>query len=426
MATAVLTGRLLLVAVLLLVLAGAAAAVPQGPDDSPAAMGRDGLAATPPMGWNSWNAFGCDIDEAKIRGVADALVASGMRDAGYRYLVVDDCWFDPRRGPDGQLRAAPDRFPGGIPALVRYVHERGLRFGIYLSPATRTCAQYAGDYPGATGSRGHEVQDAGTIAAWGADYLKYDWCSPSGDLGDLVAGFRLMRDALRATGRPIVYSINANSHQDANPGETHDWSGLANLSRTTQDITAAWHTGLRGAGCLGISDIIEVNAALAARAGPGHWNDPDMLEIGVPGTEGLPGLTPAEARTHLGMWAMMAAPLIAGNDVRSMDAATRDLLTNRDVIAVDQDRLGRQGRRIRGTDVQVWVRPLVEGVAVAVYNRGDATADMAATTAEVGLPPARGYLVRDAWSGRQWTSTGALTAAVGAHDTALLVVRPLP
>jgi alpha-galactosidase len=411
-------------AVLSLVLSAAVAAAPQGPDDNPAAMGRGGLAATPPMGWNSWNGFGCDIDETRVRGIADALVATGMRDVGYRYLVIDDCWFDPRRGPDGLLRAAPDRFPSGMPAVARYVHDRGLAFGLYLSPAERTCAQYAGSYPGATGSRGHETQDAATLASWGVDYLKYDWCSATGSLDDQVAAFRRMRDALRATGRPILYGINANSNQSDNPGETHDWSGLANLSRTTQDITAAWDTGRGNPGAQGVCNIIEVNAALATRAGPGHWNDPDMLEVGVPGADGRPALTAAEQRTHLGMWAMMAAPLIAGNDLRAMDPATRELLTNRDVVAVDQDPLGRQGRRIAGIDTQVWAKPVAGGVAVALYNRGATATGMSTTATQVGLPPARGYLVRDAFGGRRWTSTGTFTAQVDAHDTALLLVEP--
>ena len=293
------------------------------------------------MGWNSWNSFGCGIDERLIRDTADHLVSSGMRDAGYRYLVVDDCWFDPRRDADGRLRADPVRFPGGVRALADYVHSRGLEFGLYEVPTDRTCAQRAGTYPGATGSRGHEQQDARTFADWGVDYLKYDNCNNQGIPAQ--QRYSAMGEALRATGRPIVYSV-------CEWGENEPWTWApevgAHLWRTTDDIKPAWETGNGNDAPMGVADIVDVNRDLADYAGPGDWNDPDMLEVGVRGDADYPGLTGEEAKAHFSLWSMMAAPLIAGNDVRAMPGEVRDVLTNREVIAVNQDPLGEQARVI--------------------------------------------------------------------------------
>ncbi len=199
-------------------------------------------ALTPPLGWNSWNSFGCGVTEAQIRETTDAMVSSGMREAGYRYVVVDDCWFDPQRDAAGNLRANPAKFPSGMKALGDYIHNKGLKFGIYQVPGERTCAQTSGAYPGSTGSRGHETQDAATFASWGVDYLKYDWCSSSGTRDEQVARFTLMRDALRATGRPIVYSINPNSFHDIT-GATYNWGEVADLWRTTEDLLDIWQNG---------------------------------------------------------------------------------------------------------------------------------------------------------------------------------------
>ena len=222
----------------LAVLAAAGVVLPA----SPAAALDNGVARTPPMGWNSWNTFGCNINETLIRQTADAMVSSGLRDLGYQYVIVDDCWFNPNRDGAGNLQGDPSRFPSGMRALGDYLHVRNLKFGIYQVPADKTCAQYFGAYPGATGSRGHEVQDARQFAAWGVDYLKYDWCSPDGSIDDQVTTFAKMRDALAASGRPIVYSINPNSIH-AKTGPQRNWGDVANLWRTTEDITNAWNTG---------------------------------------------------------------------------------------------------------------------------------------------------------------------------------------
>ncbi|WP_189788726.1 glycoside hydrolase family 27 protein, partial [Streptomyces capitiformicae] len=196
-------------------------------------------ALTPPLGWNSWNSFGCGITEAQVRQAADTMVSSGMRDAGYQYVVVDDCWFDPERDAAGNLRANPTKFPSGMKALGDYIHSKGLKFGIYQAPNEVTCAQGVGTYPGRTGSKDHEAQDAATFASWGVDYLKYDWCSGSGTLSEQVARFTIMRDALRATGRPIVYSINSNSFH-APTGDKYNWGEVADVWRTTEDLLDIW------------------------------------------------------------------------------------------------------------------------------------------------------------------------------------------
>ena len=378
---------------------------------------------TPPMGWNSWNTFGCDIDEGKIKASADALVASGMRDAGYRYVIVDDCWYEPERDAQDRLRASRQRFPSGMPALGDYLHARGLRFGLYMSPNAYTCAQYTRSYPGATGSGGHEYEDAATFASWGVDYLKYDWCTPGGTEAGENTAFATMRDALASTGRPIVYSINPNSDFPGQPGETRSWCGIAALTRTTQDIQPVWYTGNHHVSPMGIRDIIEVNAPLTSRSHPGCWNDPDMLEVGVRGVNGYPGLSPDETRTHLSMWAMMAAPLIAGNDLTRMTAFDRQILTTREVLAVDQDPLGRAATRITGGDQQVWTKPLLDGVAVALYNRSDQPVRMTTTVHDLGLPPGR-FRVQDLWDGRQWSTDHSLEALVPAHGTALFRLQP--
>lgn len=381
------------------------------------------VASTPPMGWDSWNSFGCNINEARIRATADALVSSGMRDAGYRYVIVDDCWYAPDRDAAGNLRPNPQRFPGGMAALGAYLHARGLKFGLYMSPNVSTCAQYAGSYPGRTGSGGHEYQDARTFAAWGVDYLKYDWCFPGGSAQGMRIAFATMRDALAATGRHIVYSINPNSDFPGTPGATGSWCGIATLTRITQDIQPVWDGGTPNAFPMGISNIIEADANLATRVRPGCWNDPDMLEVGVRNVLGYSGLTTEEAKTHLTMWAMMAAPLIAGNDLTTMTASDLRILTAREILSVDQDRLGRAAIRIVGGDHQIWVKPLVDGTALALYNPSEQPAPLTATLHELALAPGR-YRVRDLWTGTSWTTDDDITALVPAHGTALLRLTP--
>ncbi len=388
-----------------------------------------GVAPTPPMGWNSWNSYGCTVNARAVEQAADTMVASGMRDAGYRYVVVDDCWFLPQRTSSGALQVDPKRFPQGMRALADYVHARGLKFGIYESPNARTCAQIAGTYPGSTGSAGHEAADARTFASWGVDYLKYDWCSPDSDLDRQIADFTRMRDALRATGRPIVYSINPNSDvPEAPPGTLFDWSGIGTLWRTTNDALPGWALDQGLAGDQGIREILDTAPWWAARTGPGHWADPDMLAVGVAGVAGTayPGLTPAEERTQFGMWSLLAAPLIAGNALPYMDETTWRLLIDRDVIAVDQDPLAAPATVVPGTGGKVWRRTLSDGsVAVALWNNGDTDARISVPTADIGLPAANDYFARNLWNGTQTPVGNSIAAQVSAHDTVLLRIGPI-
>lgn len=368
----------------------------------------NGLALTPPMGWNSWNKFACDVNEKIVRDTADAMVSSGMRDAGYQYVVVDDCWQGPRDA-NGFITADPQRFPSGIRALADYVHSRGLRFGIYSDAGRLTCG-------GRSGSEGHEYQDALTYARWGADYLKYDWCS-TGDRNPKEA-YAVMADALRRSGRAIVFSM-------CEWGTAIPWlwaKNTGNLWRTTGDIWDSFsakdpaHEWAHP-----MLEIADLNEPLAGFAGPGHWNDPDMLEVGNG------GMTPDEYRSHFSLWAMMAAPLIAGNDVAHMDEITRSILLNKEVIAIDQDALGRQGRRIfKQGDEEVWTKPLADGgFAVLLFNRGNVPSLIKATSAQLALPsPFRGR-VRDLWRHRnrgRWL--GEVFATVAPHGVEMFRITP--
>ncbi|WP_432705197.1 glycoside hydrolase family 27 protein [Actinoplanes regularis] len=391
----------------LLLLAGTAATLP-----ATAAQALDnGVARTPPMGWNSWNTFGCNISETLIRQMADAMVSSGMRDLGYQYVVVDDCWFNPNRDSSGNLQGDPTRFPSGMKALGDYLHGKGLKFGIYQGPLDKTCAQYFNSYPGATGSQGHEAQDARQFAAWGVDYLKYDWCSPTGTINDQVTTFAKMRDALAATGRPIVYSINPNSIH-AKTGPQRNWGDVANMWRTTEDISDAWDTGQTNGYPMGVKNIVDITVPLAGYARPGQFNDPDMMEVG------RGGMTDTEQRSHFALWAMMASPLIAGNDLRSMSTATQTILKNPRLIAINQDTLGLQATQISydGTR-RVLARKLANGdVAVALFNQGSSSTTMSTSTAAAGKS-GTSFTLLDAWTGATTTSTGTISATVPGHGT---------
>jgi alpha-galactosidase len=365
--------------------------------NSPAARARDdGVARTPPMGWNSWNRFGCDISERLIQNTADAMVASGMRDAGYQYVVIDDCW-QVSRDAQGTIVADPWRFPSGIAALADYIHARGLKFGLYTDVGSRTCQ-------GRPGSLGHEWQDAATYAAWGVDYVKVDWCYNDGL--DATAQYRLFRNALAATGRPMVLSICTWGLE--NPW---DWgSDTGHLWRTTQDIDDRWSTLLQ---------IIRENVVRAYAAGPGGWNDPDMLEVGNG------GMNDAEYRTHFSLWAMMAAPLIAGNDLPHMSDATRDILLNSEVIAIDQDARGTPALIVHDDDGrQVWSRPLSDpsARAVALFNPTDTAAAITVRWADIGLAPGDA-LVRDLWAhADRGAVADSFTATVEPHGTVMLKI----
>ena len=372
------------------------------------------LAATPPMGWNSWNTFQCNISETLIKGIADIMVSSGMQAAGYQYVNLDDCWMN-GRDASGKLQWNTTKFPSGIPALASYIHGKGLKFGMYESPNTKTCVGiYCGcaDAPGAVGSGGHETTDAQTFASWGVDYLKYDHCTAPG-----LNGFAVMRDALRATGRPIVYSINPGDGSGCPPNTCSiNLPMIANMWRIGFDINASWSSMI---------GLVDMDANLSSYAGPGHWNDPDMLEVGNS------GLSDTEGRTHFSMWAILASPLIAGNDLRSMSAATTTTLTNTEVIAVDQDPMGAQGQRVAtpGTNLEVWSKPLAgtNTRAVALLNRGTAAAAITVQWTNIGIP-AGNATVRDLWQHADLgTSSNSYTAAsVPSHGVVMLKITSAP
>jgi len=358
----------------------------------------NGLARTPPMGWNSWNKFRGAVDDATVRAIADAMAANGMKQAGYIYVNIDDTW---EAGRDSSGRILTNRKFPDMKALADYVHAKGLKLGIYSSPGPFTCAGYEGSY-------GHEVDDARTYAAWGIDYLKYDWCSAARIYRDheMQAVYQKMGDALRATGRPIVFSLCQYGRQDV-------WKWGAdvggNLWRTTGDISDTWES---------MSRIGFNQDEIAPYAKPGHWNDPDMLEIGNG------GMTEAEYRTHMSLWAILAAPLLAGNDLQTVSPEILAILTNRDVIAIDQDALGQQGRRMKKDgDVEIWVKPLSGGArAIGVFNRGGAAAPVSLRCDDLQL--CGGYTMRDVWAAKDLGPLGAtFSTSVPSHGVVLLVVR---
>jgi alpha-galactosidase len=368
----------------------------------------NGLAPTPPMGWNSWNKFGCNVDERTVRAVTDAIVASGMKDAGYHYVVIDDCWHG-LRNADGFITWDAQKFPSGIKALADYVHSKGLKFGIYSDAGAKTC----GGHPG---SQGHEYQDAITYARWGVDYLKYDWCWTGSRNAE--EAYALMADALRSTGRDIVFSL-------CEWGNSKPWlwgHKIGNLWRTTGDIWDSFdQNNKEHSWAHAMLDIADQNEPLWPFAGPGHWNDPDMLEVGNG------GMSDAEYRTHFSLWAMMAAPLMAGNDVAGMSEATKAILLNRDVIAIDQDPLGAQGHRVRDDgDLEVWARPLADGGrAVLLLNRGNTPAEITADWAEIGYPRTLGAELRDLWTHKSVGRVkGSFTAMVEPHGVVMVRVTP--
>jgi len=366
----------------------------------------DGLALTPPMGWNSWNKFGCDVSEKLIREMADAMVASGMKDAGYEYLVIDDCW-QVDRDAQGNIIADPERFPSGIKALADYVHSKGLKFGIYSCAGTQSCQKRPG-------GRGYEFQDARQYAAWGVDYLKYDWCYHSSQNAE--ASYRLMRQALEKAGRPIVFSI-------CEWGTNKPWlwaKGIGHLWRTTEDIQDMW-AGKNDWGGMGWTNILDLQVGLECYAGPGHWNDPDMLEVGNG------GMSVEEYRAHFSLWCILAAPLMAGNDLRNMSPEIRDILTNREVIAIDQDALGRQGHKVRDDgDFEVWSKTLHDGSrAVALLNRSTAAKEIAVSWNEIGYPNHLKANVRDLWQKQDLGKfTGDYSANVSGHSVVLVKITP--
>jgi alpha-galactosidase len=358
----------------------------------------NGLARTPPMGWNSWNKFAGRIDDATVRAIADAMASNGMKEAGYVYINIDDTW-EAARDANGEIQSNK-KFPD-MKALADYVHKKGLKLGIYSSPGPNTCAGYEGSY-------GHEEQDAMTFAKWGIDYLKYDWCGARTLYTDeeMPAIYQKMGDALLKTRRPIVYSLCQYGRFDV-----WKWGAEVggNLWRTTGDIRDTWDS---------MTGIGFRQNELAEYATSGHWNDPDMLEIGNG------GMTGAEYKTHLSLWAMLAAPLLAGNDLRQMSPETLAILTNREVIAVDQDKLGKQGTRALKTgDQEVWTRQLSGGdVAVAFFNRAKDEAKIAVNWADLGIGPKR--KARDLWLHQDVdVSAPEYSATVPGHGVVMLRIK---
>ncbi len=352
------------------------------------------LAAHPPMGWNSWNHFECKVSDAVIRAAADAIVSSGMKAAGYEYVNIDDCW-QGTRDAAGNIRGN-ERFPD-MKALADYVHSKGLKIGIYSSPGPKTCAEYAGSF-------GHEEQDAASYAAWGFDYLKYDWCSAT---GDMQAAYTKMRDALRKTGRPIVYSL-------CQYGRQRVWSWGASVGgnawRTTGDIEDNYDR---------MSVIGFGQAGLEKFAGPGHWNDPDMLEVG----NGK--MNDDEYRTHMSLWCILAAPLLAGNDLSKMTPATLEILTNPEVLAVDQDSAGVQGHRVwTEGPLEIWMKPLGDGSkAVGLFNRDGGGVKITLNFSDIGI---RGKAkLRDLWAKKDLgTFEKEFSAEVPRHGVVFVKVKP--
>jgi len=367
----------------------------------PAPVKYNGLARTPPMGWNSWNKFRNQVSDKMVREMADAIVKSGMKDAGYIYVNIDDTWESAHRDANGNIQTN-NKFPD-MKALADYIHSKGLKLGIYSSPGPRTCAGYLGSFE-------HEEQDARTYAGWGIDYLKYDWCSASQVYDEqqstMANAYAKMGLALLNSGHPIVYSLCQYGQRDVG-----EWGANVggNLWRTTGDISDRWQS---------MSNIgFNLQPGREKFAGPGHWNDPDMLEIGNG------GMTDEEYRTHMSLWCILAAPLLAGNDIRDMSKTIADILMNKEVIAVDQDKLGKQGVRVaKDGDLEVWSKPLADGgFAVGLFNRGESAAKITAKWSDVGTKGS--HKVRDLWQHKDLGSVNdEFSAEVPTHGVVMIKV----
>jgi len=378
----------------------------------PASALDNGLARTPPMGWNSWSTYELKIDEALIRATADAMVSGGMKSAGYEYVIVDAGWKAKSRDAEGRLTADPDKFPSGIKALADYVHSKGLKFGLYTDAGTEDCVS------GAPGSKDHEEKDASTFAEWGVDYMKEDWCNTIGMSAQ--AAYTTMSRAILATGRPMVFSL-------CEWGDNKPWTWAAsvgNLWRTTGDSKDCWDCGkktmsLPGGYPRGWVLILDAQKALAPFAGPGHWNDPDMLQVGQR------GLTVEESRAHFSLWAILSAPLITTHDPRSVTPEIRDIILNREVIAVDQDPAGIQGARMRVKGLtEQWMRPLSDGSrAVVLFNRAESAARIRVQWTDIGRKSTDVLPVRDLWKHENLGNFKAgYSARVPAHGVVMIRV----
>ncbi|MCJ7680823.1 MAG: putative Ig domain-containing protein [Candidatus Aminicenantes bacterium] len=380
----------------------------------------DHLALTPPMGWMSWNQFGPNISENLFREIADALVESGMRDVGYQYIFIDDLWHGDR-DDEGFIHPDPEKFPNGLRAVADYVHSKGLKLGIYSDAAERTCA-------GEPGSYGFEEKDALTYAKWGMDYLKYDYCGAPEDVETAKERYTAMSRVLALTDRTIVLGIC-----EWGPRKPWEWGRDAGgqLWRTSWDIRDRWEYGKYRNGITGILEILDRHAGLEKYAGPGGWNDPDMLIVGLKGnglytnTGGAEGgCTEDEYRSNMSLWCLLAAPLYASCDIRNMDGTTREILTNPEAIMVNQDVLGRQAARVfKDGDIEIWAKPLADGhLAVGLLNRGEEAVSITTVWDILGINGR--YAVRDLWAHEEiGRFKGSFTLDVKSHETRLLRLR---
>nr|XP_043635041.1 alpha-galactosidase-like [Erigeron canadensis] len=361
---------------------------------------ENGLGRTPQMGWNSWNHFACNIEEKLIRETADAMVSTGLAAAGYKYVNLDDCWAELNRDSNGNFVPKASTFPSGIKALADYVHTKGLKLGIYSDAGTQTCSKQM------PGSLGHEEQDAKTFASWGIDYLKYDNCNNQGI--SPKDRYPIMTKALQNSGRAIFYSLCEWGQDDP-----ATWAhAVGNSWRTTGDISDNWDS---------MTSRADENDKWAAYARPGGWNDPDMLEVGNG------GMTTEEYRSHFSIWALAKAPLLVGCDVRSMSNATLAILSNKEVIAVNQDKLGVQGKKVKKNgDLEVWAGPLAHGkVAVILWNRGGSTSQITAYWSDIGLKSTTVVKARDLWAHSTRKSIkGKISASIGSHACKMYVLTP--
>tara|TARA_R110002050_G_scaffold196426_2_gene331316 strand:- start:1481 stop:2689 length:1209 start_codon:yes stop_codon:yes gene_type:complete len=378
----------------------------------------DGLAKTPPLGWNSWNTFGTAINEQLVKDIADKFIELGLKDAGYEYIVLDDGWMAKERDADGNLIADPIKFPSGMKALAEYIHLKGLKFGLYNCAGSKTCAGYPG-------SRGYEYQDARSYAAWNVDYLKYDWCNT--DKLNAVGAYITMRDALKAANRPIVFSI-------CEWGDNEPWKwakDVGHLWRVSGDIINCWdcEVGHGSWSSWGVWKIINMRKDIRKAAGPDHWNDLDMMEIGN-------GMTDAEDRSHFAMWSMLASPLIMGNDLRSASKETIKTLANKEVIAINQDKLGIQGFRFTNeNNIEVWLKPLDNNAWAMVFvNMGESPTNYKfqwkkhdigddVNSRSMNLEN-NTYTIRDVFNHvNLGDTTKDLTARIGSHDVLMIILQ---
>lgn len=383
----------------------------------------DSLAKTPPMGWNSWNVFGKNLNEQNVKETADAIVASGLQAVGFEYIVLDDFWHGGRDSATGLLYADKEKFPSGLKALADYVHSKGLKFGIYSDAGTKTCGEMPGSY-------GYEEKDAKLFAEWGVDFLKYDYCfcpdyvSANNDYKMALSRYKAMGDALKATGRPILFSIC-----EWGPRSPWLWGKEAggHMWRTSYDVADIWDKPRNEHSPIGILTSIDVMADLGRFAGPGGWNDPDMLVVGLNNSGFIKGggCNDIEYRTQMNMWCMFSAPLMIGCDVRNMNEATKTILLNKDIIAIDQDSLGKQGFRVyRKNGLEAWKKELSGNrFAIALFNRNEDSKMISVTAEDMELDSALKYDVYDVWEhNMKAKSAQSLSVSLKPHESQVFIL----